>query len=154
MRLYTCFAMAGLALIAAPADARTDKTGNGAVLAAIQAFSDARARFDSAALDRLLTSDYIEVSPRGEIDRRPAVLGFYTADKASPAPPMVYGTEDVRRYGDTAIVIGSIEYTIAAPNGEKVKRTVRATYVERRVGGRWLIASTQFTGVPPAQPAR
>lgn len=154
MRLYTCFAMVGLALIAAPAGARTEKTDNGPVLAAIKAFSDARARFDSIALDRLLTSDYIEVSPRGEVDRRSAVIGFYTADKASPAPPMVYSTENLRRYGDTAVVVGSIEYTIPAPNGEKVKRTVRATYVERRVGGRWLMASTQFTGVPPAQPAR
>ena len=153
MRLYTCFSLLALTLIVTPASAKTDKTTDGPVLAAIQAFSDARTRFDSVALDRLLTPDYVEVSPRGEVDRRPAVLGFYTADKASPAPPMVLTTQDVRRFGDTAIVIGSVEYTIPAPNGEKVKRTVRATYVERRLGGRWLIASTQFTGVPPAQPA-
>jgi ketosteroid isomerase-like protein len=124
------------------------------VLATIQEFSDARANFDAAKLARLLTSDYVEVSPRGELDRRPAVLGFYTADKASAAPPMAFSTQDARRYGDTAIVIGTIEYTVPAPTGGLVKRAVRATYVERRVGGRWLMASAQFTGIPPAPAPR
>ena len=153
MHLLESIAVLAVAASAAPTKAAT-AAPNAPVLAAVQAFSDARTRFDPVALDHLLTSDYVEISPRGEIDRRAAVLGFYAPDKAGPVPPMTYSTQDVRRYGDTAIVIGSIEYTIAAPNGEKVRRTVRATYVERRVGGRWLMASSQFTGVAPPQPAR
>jgi ketosteroid isomerase-like protein len=119
-----------------------------AVLATVQAFSDARVRFDAAKLGQLITSDYVEVSPRGELDRRAAVLAFYAADKASAVPAMVFSTQDVRRYGDTAIVLGTIEYTVSATNGATVKRSVRVTYVERLVGGRWLMASTQFTGIP------
>jgi len=153
MRRYICLAMLPLTVLAGPGYAKPKETPEASVLATVQAFSDARARFDSAALGRLLTPDYVEVSPRGEIDRRSEVLGFYTPDKASPAPPMTYRVQDVRRFGDTAIVIGDVEYTIPTPTGEKVKRTVRATYVERRVGGRWLIASSQFTGVAPPQPA-
>ncbi|HEY0026799.1 MAG TPA: DUF4440 domain-containing protein [Allosphingosinicella sp.] len=158
----TVIALAALALAfsgpaeAAPKDlqekrsAETSNALDAPVLATIKAFSDARARFDEAKLGTLLTSDYIEVSPRGELDRRSAVLAFYAPDKASAVPPMVFSTQDVRRYGDTAIVIGSIEYTVAGPNGAAVKRSVRATYVERRIGGRWLMASAQFTGIPAA----
>ncbi len=143
MRLRICVTMLAVTMIATPGKAENDP-----VLATVQAFSDARTRFDATKLNSLLTPDYVEVSPRGEIDLRPAVLGFYTADKANAAPPMVFSTQYVRRYGDTAVVIGSIEYTIPGPSGVGVKRTIRATYVERRVRGRWLMASTQFTGVP------
>ncbi|SFO44011.1 SnoaL-like domain-containing protein [Sphingomonas sp. OK281] len=80
------------------------------------------------------------------------MLGFYAADKATPAPPMSLATQDVRRYGDTAIVIGSVDYTIPTPTGGTVKHTVRVTYVERRIGTRWLMASAQYTGVPLAKP--
>ncbi|HWL72774.1 MAG TPA: nuclear transport factor 2 family protein [Burkholderiaceae bacterium] len=153
MRLLSPVMMLVIATIATPSNAETDNTPNASVLATVQAFSDARARFDAARLGQLLTPDYVEVSPRGEIDRRPAVLGFYAADRSSTVPHMVFSTQDVRRYGNTAIVIGSIEYTLSAPNGATVRRTVRVTYVERRVGGRWLMASTQFTGVPQTEAA-
>lgn len=79
------------------------------------------------------------------------MLTFYTSDKASAAPPMAMSTHEVRRYGDTAIVIRSVEYTVPGPGGAMVKRPIRATYVERRVRGRWLMASTQYTGVQPAR---
>lgn len=137
-----------------PVNAELNRAPDAPLLAAVHAFSDARANFDAEKLARLLTSDYVEVSPRGELDRRSAVLAFYAPDKASPAPRMVFSTQDVRRYGDTAIVIGTIEYTVSAPDGATVRRSVRATYVERRVGGRWLMASTQFTGIPPAPAPR
>jgi uncharacterized protein (TIGR02246 family) len=149
MRMQTHAAIFAVTTMCSPANAEPIKKSGDPVLATVQAFSDARANFDAAKLGRLITSDYVEVSPRGELDRRPAVLAFYAPDKASAAPPMVFNTQHVRRYGDTAIVIGTIEYTVSAPSGATVKRAVRATYVERRVGGRWLMASTQFTGIPP-----
>ncbi len=140
--------------VAVPGTAQNSSASNAQVLATVQAFSDARNRFDAEALDTLLTRDYVEVSPRGEIDRRQAVLGFYAADKATPVPPMTLSTQDVRRYGDTAIVIGSVDYAIPAPTGGTVNRTVRVTYVEQRIGSRWLMASAQYTGVQPPKPAQ
>ena len=118
--------------------ARDDQALDARVVALIQAFSEARSRFDAKALDALLSPDYVEISPIGEIDRREAVLGFYAGDKARPSPPMTLSTQDVRRYTDTAIVIGSVTYVVPAPNGATVERTLRATYVER--WGRWALA--------------
>jgi ketosteroid isomerase-like protein len=143
MRLHLTIVTLGLTAITAPGEARNVGSSDAPIIALVQAFSDARSHFDPKALDALLTPDYVEVSPRGEIDRRQAVLGFYAADKATPVPPMSLATQDVRRYGDTAIVIGSVDYTIPTPTGA-VKRTVRVTYVERRVGTRWLMASAQY----------
>jgi uncharacterized protein (TIGR02246 family) len=154
MRLHLTIVTLGLTAITAPGEARNVGSSDAPIIALVQAFSDARSHFDPKALNALLTPDYVEVSPRGEIDRRQAVLGFYAADKATPVPPMSLATQDVRRYGDTAIVIGSVDYTIPTPTGGTVKRTVRVTYVERRVGTRWLMASAQYTGVQPAKPAQ
>lgn len=139
---------------AAPVEARDDRASDAHVVGLIQAFSEARSHFDGKALDALLSPDYVEISPLGEIDRRGAVLSFYAGDKARPSPPMTLATQDVRRYADTAIVIGSVIYVVPAPNGATVERTLRATYVERWSGGRWRMASAQFTGVQPPRPAR
>lgn len=151
MRVTSALAIVAPIVITAPSGAQHTQPADAPVLAVVTAFSDARARFDASALGALLTPDYVEVSPRGEIDRRQAVLGFYAKDKATPVPPMTLGTQDVRRYGDTAIIIGSVDYTVPGPGGATVTRTVRVTYVERRVRGRWLMASTQYTGVQPSK---
>ena len=150
MRGYAFTITLALMVSAASVQAQDAQRSTDPVLALVQRFSDARAHFDARALNALLTPDYVEVSPRGEVDRRQAVLGFYAADKASPVPPMTYDTQDVRRYGDTAIVIGSAAFSVPAPTGGAMTRTVRVTYVERRIGERWLMASTQYTGVQPA----
>lgn len=143
-----------LASSAASVEARDAQASDAPVVALVQAFSDARSHFDTRALDAMLSPDYVEISPLGEIDRREAVLGFYAGDKARPSPPMTLAAQDVRRYADTAIVIGSITYVVPAPNGASVERTLRATYVERRTGGRWQMVSAQFTGVQPPRAAR
>jgi len=136
------------------ASAKLEAAQERPVLTLVRAFSDARAQFNVKALDALLSPDYVEVSPRGEVDPRAAVLGFYAPEKATPVPPMTLGTQVVRVYGDTAVVIGSVEYTLPGPGGAMVKRTVRVTYLERRINGRWLMAGAQYTGVQPAaQPA-
>ncbi len=144
--------MMASALVAVPVSAPSADPADAPVLALVSAFSAARAQFDAKALDALLASDYVEVSPIGEVDRRQAVLGFYAPDKATPAPPMTLGTDDVRRYGDIAIVIGSVTYAVPDPSGATVRRTMRAMYVARRVAGRWLMASAQYTGVRPPRP--
>ncbi len=153
MRPIAVLAIMASVTATVPASAKASTASDEPIVALVHAFSDARARFDAKALDALLTPDYVEVSPRGEVDRRPAVLGFYAPGKATPVPQMTLGTEDVRRYGDTAIVVGSVEYTVPGPGGVAVKRTIRVTYVERRHNGRWLMAGTQYTGVQPAQSA-
>lgn len=149
MRIWSAVLPLSVILTAVPGHSQGNPPADAEVLALVSAFSEARARFDAKAIDAMLVPDYVEVSPRGEVDRREAVLGFYAPEKATKAPPMTMTTEDVRRHGDTAIVVGSIEYTFPGPGGTPITRMVRATYVERRVGGRWLMASVQYTGVQP-----
>jgi uncharacterized protein (TIGR02246 family) len=147
MRVWPVFAILISILTAIPGHAEGKQPADAEILALVSAFSEARATFDAKALDTLLAPDYVEVSPRGEVDRREAVLGFYAPEKATKVPPMTLSTQDVRRYGDTAIVIGSVEYTLPGPGGAAVTRTVRVTYVERWVAGRWLMTVAQYTGV-------
>ena len=107
MRQHLTIVTLGLTAITTPGEARSVGSSDASIIALVQAFSDARSHFDPKALDALLTPDYVEVSPRGEIDRRQAVLGFYDADKATPAPPMSLATQDVSRYGPLVDIRGS-----------------------------------------------
>lgn len=151
--MRSCHIVSGLVLALLAGTASAQASSDPAILTLVQSFNDARNRFDAKALDGLLAPDYVEVSPRGEIDRRPAVLGFYTPDKATPVPPMRFHTDDVRHHGDSAIVIGSIDYTLPDPSGGTVTRSVRVTYVEQRIGQTWKMTSVQYTGVMPPKPA-
>lgn len=153
MRSYVLINALAAVAIVAPVQAQGQTKADPAIMALVDAFSDARNRFDSTALDRLLTPDYVEVSPRGEIDLRRDVLGFYAPDKAIPVPTMALSTQSLRRFGDVAIVIGSVDFAMPGPNGATVNRQLRVTYVGRRVRGRWLMASTHYTGVAGRQPA-
>ena len=154
MRISYLAVMMASIMVAAPGSAQNNQAADAPVLALVTVFSAARAQFDAKALDALLTSDYIEVSPVGEVDRRQEVLGFYAPSKATPAPPMTLGTDDVRRYGDIVVVVGSVNYAIPGPNGTTVKRTMRVTYVARRVARHWLMASTQYTAVRSTRPGQ
>lgn len=152
MRLSSITVIMASIIVTSPGSAQSNQAADAPILALVSAFSTARAQFNAKALDALLTSDYIEVSPVGEVDYRQAVLGYYAPDKATPAPPMTLGTDDVRRYGDIAVVVGSVNYAIPGPNGTTIKRSMRVTYVARRITRHWLMALTQYTGVRPPRP--
>ena len=47
--------------------------------------TDAQTNFQPDALDKILTADYIEISPLGEFDPREKVLGFYKPELKPPA---------------------------------------------------------------------
>jgi len=79
-----------------------------AVVAVVQQLADAQRTFDQAALDRLLTADYVEVSPVGDVDERAKVIGFYSADAKAKSPEVssiVIDQPTVRIDGTHAIVI-------------------------------------------------
>ena len=88
MRWLLTFPALVLSSCGAPVEARGAQASDAPVVALIQAFTKARSHFDARALDTLISSDYVEISPLGEIDRREEVLGFYAVDKARPSPPM------------------------------------------------------------------
>ena len=57
---------------------------------------DAQTKYDAAALDRLFTADYIEISPLGEFDPRNKVLGFYKAGVKARSGKVFDKLRDVR----------------------------------------------------------
>ncbi len=124
----------------------------------INTFATAQQDYDPPAMDKILTDDYLEVSPAGELDTREKVLGFYSPDQKPPADKMTAKTEvddfSIRVFGKTAVVIATLNYTITSNGQTMPPRAMRATYVCRKIKGRWMIASAHFTGIRPvAKPA-
>ncbi len=119
----------------------------------IKQMTDAQANFQPDALDKILASDYIEISPLGEFDPRDKVLGFYKPETKPPADKMSVKTEatdfSIRSYGKFAVVIARLNYNIVSDGKPLPPRSIRATYFCRRENGAWKIASAQYTGIRP-----
>ena len=143
------------ALILAVATTQAASTAERAVVAVVQQLADAQRTFDQAALDRLLTADYVEVSPVGDVDERAKVIGFYSADARAKSPEVssiVIDEPRVRIDGTHAIVIVR-QTTNVGPAGASRAVVMRVTAHLRRTGNDWRIASTHYTGIrPPAKP--
>jgi len=123
-----------------------------AVVAVVQQLADAQRTFDQAALDRLLTADYVEVSPVGDVDERAKVIGFYSADAKAKSPEVssiVIDQPTVRIDGTHAIVIVR-QTTNVGPAGASRAVVMRVTAHLRRTGTEWRIASTHYTGIRQA----
>lgn len=128
--------------------------------ALVKQMTDAQAAYNADALDKIFTSDYIEISPVGEFDSREKVLGFYKPELKPPAGKMSATTEatdfSIRNYGKFAIVITRLNYTITSDGKTLPPRSIRAMIVCRKEKGAWKIASAQYTGIrpPQAQPTK
>jgi uncharacterized protein (TIGR02246 family) len=124
----------------------------------VKQLTDAQAAYDAAALDKIFTADYIEISPVGEFDPREKVLGFYKPELKPPADKMTAATEatdfSIRVYDKFAVVIARLNYTITSDGKQMPPRSMRATFVCRKEKGAWKIASAQYTGIRPPQPAK
>ena len=121
----------------------------------IKQMTDAQTNFQPAALDKILTADYIEISPLGEFDTRDKVLGFYKPELKPPADKMSATVEatdiSIRVYDKFSIVIARLNYTITSEGNLLPPRNIRVTYVCRKENGAWKIASAQYTGIRPPQ---
>jgi len=127
-----------------------------AIRTAIEAMTTAQSAYDAAALDRLFTSDFIEISPIGEFDPRAKVLSFYTPAEKEKSGVSVETTEDfrsIRLYGDTAIAIVELTFTMSKDGKPMPQRKMMATAVCRKERGNWRIASVQYTGIRPPSPS-
>lgn len=133
---------------------RKDET---AIRTAIDTMTTAQVAYDPAALDKLFTADYIEISPAGEFDPRAKVLTFYApAEKEKLGGVSIEVTEDfrsVRTYGDTAVAIVELTFTMSKDGKAFPPRKMMATAVCRKERGTWKVASVQYTGIRPSSPA-
>jgi uncharacterized protein (TIGR02246 family) len=144
-----------LAVIAALATTQAPTSAERAVVAVVQQLADAQRTFDQAALDRLLTADYVEVSPVGDVDERAKVIGFYSADAKAKSPEVssiVIDEPRVRIDGNHATVIVR-QTTNVGPAGASRAVVMRVTAHLRQGGNDWRIASTHYTGIrQPGKP--
>lgn len=125
--------------IVAPPSLAASQTPDAAALAYLQAEN----RFDQPALATLLAEGFVEISPRGQLDARDAVIGFYAPGHMVQAPPLKIDTPTVQRHGDAAVVVVPIALEI----GGAVRRmTVTITLV--RIGGGWKLAAAAYTPRP------
>ena len=126
--------------------------------ALLRQFTEAQKNYDAAKLDEILAPDYVEISPAGEVDPRAKVLGFYAPEKKSErgGELVSYGLDEIttRIYGDTAIVVARLPFTMKTPDGQTMSRAMRCTFVCRKTRGKWRIASAQYTGIRQPPPAK
>lgn len=122
----------------------------------LRQFTEAQKNYDAAKLDEILAPDYVEISPAGEVDPRAKVISFYAPEKKSQrgGELVSYGLDEIttRIYGDTAIVVARLPFTMKTPDGQTASRAMRCTIVCRKTRGKWRVASAQYTGIRPPQP--
>jgi uncharacterized protein (TIGR02246 family) len=143
--------------VAVAVSAQTRSRDDAALKSLVTQMADAQTAFDAAALDRILTTDYIEISPAGEFDPREKVLGFYKPELKPPAdviPKVELSDFSIRGYGKFAIVIVKLTYMTTTSGKAMPPRSMRATFVCRQEKGSWKIASAQYTGIRPPQPPK
>ena len=130
--------------IAVPVAATPARDDAAAVNRLLDAFLAAQRAYDPVALARLIEPDYVEVSPKGEVDAHDRFLGFYAPAKKVDGPTIDSSARDLRIHGDSAIAIVTMRFTLP---GRPEPAEVRATYVARRTDRVWRIAGAQFTSV-------
>ena len=134
--------------------AQSENRDDQALKSLVRKVADAQLAYDAAALDRIFTADYIEISPAGEFDPRAKVLGFYKPEAKPAGGPVIsqdLSEYSIRNYGKFAVVIAKITFTASVNGQVSPPRSMRATFVCRSENGGWKIASSQYTGVRPPQ---
>lgn len=148
--------VAAAALVAlAPASSAIAQAAAGgdtaSLVKVIEAFGAAQGGFDQAALTRLTTPDYVEVSPIGDVDPRERMIGFYAPDKKTPAPTIVVSDPVVRGGTGGTLVIVSLAYRAPGAGADTRAMEMRGSFLLRRIGREWKIAFAQYT---PRRPSR
>ena len=147
------FFVAACSLLAAASAALAQQSDEPAVHALVSSFLAAEKAYDAPALAKLISNDYVEVSPLGEVDAHDRFLGFYAPDKKIDWPAMTVTDEQVRVYGDTAVDVLKTTYAMPQKDGTTHPLEFRATYMARREGGVWKLIGAQFTRISAAPAA-
>jgi len=118
---------------------------------------------DTAALDRILANDYIEINAQGGVKKKLDVIALARARSAvsqgvSIGPEKTVDDLTVRLHGDSALVIGrtTIRYQFmenqtsssqAQPQGPVIVDQERFIRTYAKVAGRWQLIAWQTTSI-------
>jgi ketosteroid isomerase-like protein len=127
------------------------------VIAIAKQAAAAQESYDTVTLERVYASDYIEISPKGEIDEREKAIGFYKVDDVeatkAKTPNFILDEFKVRHYGKFAIVIAKFSVGSKTDPSQETRAVGRVVYALRKEKGEWKIYSAQFTPFPmPPRP--
>ncbi|HEX8404203.1 MAG TPA: nuclear transport factor 2 family protein [Duganella sp.] len=121
------------------------------LVALINRHVEAQRAFDQPALRAITADNYIEISPLGEVDSREKMLSFYAADKRREAPAIQIDEPSVRTFDQSATIIARLTYNIGT-EGQARSVAMRASYVARKLEGKWQLISSQYTPIRPPKP--
>ena len=119
----------------------TDDALDREVLDAEAARCKATREADAEALKRILHEDYTHVTGSGSVMNRHQYLEWVSAT------PRRHERRDlsVRRYGDTAVIVGALTNHMTEPGGGTRVIEAMVTQVARREGERWRFVAFQIT---------
>ena len=138
-----------LATIAlATAQLHAQETAPQQLLKLVQSYTEAQRDFEPSKIDAIVTRDFYEVSPLGEVDPREKVLGFYLPANKREAPTLELSEPSIQMFGNTGTILVKLSGSVTA-NAEKRSFAFRAGYVAVNEGGKWKLASAQYTGIRP-----
>lgn len=137
-----------VAILWSAAPARSEQAGEDAALVGlVDTFTKAQRDYDSVALAKLTTPDYLEVSPIGDVDTREEMLNFYAPEKKRVSPALTVSERLVRRDGNDAVIVVKLGFTAPGPNGTTRAVAMRASFVARHTGRTWRLAAAHYTPV-------
>lgn len=141
---------------AAPTRGAAQAADREAIREVLRQLTEAQKNYDVAAMDRVLAPDYVEVSPDGALDERAKVLSFYTPERKNAAgmelTSYAISEMELRVFGDTAVAVALLPFTMVTPGSAPTTHAFRCTYVLLRSGGRWLVISSQATVIRQQPP--
>ncbi len=159
MLLRRCILIAALLVSAISISAQTEPEANGEIRSLVHTMLEAQRNYDSPRLNSVFTTDFIEISPLGEVDSREKVLGFYSPAEKKKMDGVKVTVEasdySIRQYDEFAIVIVRLTFNVEAKGMAMPPREMRATIVCRKGNVGWKIASAHYTGIRenPKKPA-
>jgi ketosteroid isomerase-like protein len=101
---------------------------------------------DAAALEKLLTADYVYTNQDGETATRTDMISGMKSG-STKYDTFTVGDMKVHAYGDAAVVTGKGSIR-GKENGKPIDMELRFTDTWVRQGGQWLCAATQVTRLP------
>ncbi len=123
-----------------------------AVAMVLTRFVHAQADYDQSVIEALLSSDYAEISPLGQVDTRSDVIGFYSKEIAEQAA--VAKTSQMAELSDIIIevikdlsLVRAKEVVVAEKDGVQHSIAFRVSFILQRSTNGWLIKAAQYTPI-------
>lgn len=142
LSLVLCFGATGRPLAAAPNAPREKQ-----LRALVQGLIDAQRSYDQRRLRQLTANDYVEVSPRGEVDPREKMISFYAERPSAASPEIVVRFESVHTFGDIGVIVATMDMTLPDGKGGTRPTSLRASMVARCAGATCKLVLAQYTPV-------